>query len=424
MAIPVPQKLTRNTPQTLWFGLYVIWGLDALLLIASIAGALVHRGAMQTIGKDAAPSIIAAQQIKTSLADMDADIANLMLGTKSAADDYELQRTKASRALIEAAKNITYGTAEQMPIEAIQVGMGTYEAKVQQARDLYDRGDAGFVAAYRSAADVMDNDLLPQADKLDEANNTELQRTYSDQSGKSIASMVLMLLTGAALIVALLAMQNYLNSKMRRILNPLLMLSTLVALGFILYTLGALASERRDLKVAKEDAFESIHALWYAKALGYSANTDESRYLLDTRHAQEHEQRFKQKSDTLKTRYLAKELDNITFEGEKDAATDAVRFFGTYLGVDSRIRDLETHGKHAEAIALCIGNNPDQSNWAFDQFDRAVDKTLRINQDAFDAAVQDGLSTLSHFEIKAAAVAVIIALLAFFGLFKRIEEYR
>ena len=37
---------------------------------------------------------------------------------------------------------------------------------------------------------------------------------------------------------------------------------------------------REDLRVAKEDAFDSIHALWQARAVAYDANGDETRYLL------------------------------------------------------------------------------------------------------------------------------------------------
>ncbi len=72
----VPALQRMNTLQTLWAGLYLIWALDAMLLFAAITGVQVHRDAMKTVGKDTAPSIIAAQHIKTSMADMDANVAN------------------------------------------------------------------------------------------------------------------------------------------------------------------------------------------------------------------------------------------------------------------------------------------------------------------------------------------------------------
>lgn len=441
-----------NTPQTLWAGLYMIWVLDVLLLVAAIAGARVHRDAMQTIGKDTAPSIVHAQHIKTALADMDADVANELLGKPGEMQNevraYERRRVEAAKALIEAAKNITFDRAGQDPIEALQVGTGTYEAKVQRARDLHDQGDAGYVNAYRDAARVMDDALLPEADQLDKVNHDMLERAYSEQKGRSIAAIIFILLAGAALVGALLALQKFLDRKTHRILNPMLVLTTLVTLGFVLYTFQVLASERHDLKVAKEDAYDSIHALWRARAVAYGANTDESRYLLDVAHAQEHEQHFRAKAAALAsipsgattqtlladyvngrkvtgfTGYLADELNNITFADEGDAATNALARFVDYLDIDRQIRALQENHKHAEAIELCTGTNKGQSNWAFDQLDLAIGRTLDINQSAFDTAVARGFSSLSHFEIVAGIVAVIIALLAFFGVIQRIQEYR
>ncbi len=101
----VPALQRMNTLQTLWAGLYLIWALDAMLLFAAITGVQVHRDAMKTVGKDTAPSIIAAQKIKTSMADMDASVANELLGKPGEMEeqikDYEKRRVEASKALID-----------------------------------------------------------------------------------------------------------------------------------------------------------------------------------------------------------------------------------------------------------------------------------------------------------------------------------
>ena len=53
----------------------------------------------------------------------------------------------------------------------------------------------------------------------------------------------------------------------------------------------------------------------------------------------------------------------------------------------------------------------------------ALDETLTINQTAFDASVESGLSTVGGLDIKAAVAAAVIAVLAFAGLAGRIREY-
>jgi len=75
-------------------------------------------------------------------------------------------------------------------------------------------------------------------------------------------------------------------------------------------------------------------------------------------------------------------------------------------------------------VELCIGTKATESNTVFNNFDDAIDKTLEINQKHFDQAVEHGLAALSYYELKATIIALGIALLTFFGLLKRIQEYR
>jgi hypothetical protein len=448
---PAPPAERWNTLEILKAGRIALVVLDALLLIAAIAGARVHRYAMQTVGKDSAPSIIAAQHIKSALADMDADAANELLGAPGTMSDavkaYESRRVEAAKALIAAAENITYGESERTPIQSLQVGMGTYERLIQRARDLHERGDAKFTAAYRDGAKLMDETLLPAADALDKANNEVLERTYEGQSGNSTAARLFLGLVGLVLLGALVTAQIFLTQRTRRTLNPLLAAATLLVAGTVQYTMSAMATERHQLKVAKEDAFTSVHALWRARAVSYWANSDESRYLLDAEHAAEYERNFFTKFALLAklpsnvsiaevasaernatqvdgfSGYLADELNNITFPGEREAAVDTLLRYEDYLGVDKQIRGFEHGGKHQQAVDLCMGTQVGQSDWAFERFDRALGATLDINQSAFDEAVGKGLSVLDWLEIKASVLAAAIAALMFLGLAARIREY-
>jgi hypothetical protein len=443
---------TWNTLRILKLSRAVFLALDLLLLIAIAVGARIHRGAMQTVGKDSAPSIIAAQHIKSALADMDANAANELLGPpgtmREAVATYESRRVEASRALIAAAENITYGDSERNPILALQVSLGSYERLIQKARDAHAAGDSGgAVAAYREAAAIMDGTLLPATDALDQANHQVLEQTYASQSSRSFAARAFVLIAGALALLALAGVQLLLSERMHRTLNPALLCATLFTLVLTVYAWQAMERERYQLRVAKEDAFTSIHALWRARAVAYQANGDESRYLLDSAHAKEHEDAFFAKSALLATLpsdrsweqaqaalqrgahvngftgYLADELNNITFDGEREAAVRSFATWEVYLGVDAKIRQLQHQGKTREAIELCLGSAQGQSNWAFDLFDRALLATLDINQKAFETSVDKGLSAVAALEVKALAAAIAIALLCFVGIAPRIREY-
>lgn len=476
---PIKSLVTpMDTYRLLKLSRTVLLALAAGLFVAIVLGAQVHRDAMQTVGKDAAPSIIDAQHIKAALADMDADEAKLLLAppdtANSATKGLMRRRDEADRALLEASGNVTYA-AERAPIDTLLMTGGFYNRLAQQTEDLHDAGDPLDAASplypnrplhvnyYEALAILMDEKLLPAADALDQANNVVLQRTYNRAGITSGLTTALVALVGLAALSALLWVQVFLSRRTRRTLNPALVLATVATLYLFLYGLGALITEQRQLKVAKQDSFESIHALWQARAIAYQANAEESRFLLDPRFAADAQRDFFRETSELAklppgmsvqtllakeargekvegfTGYLADELNNITFPGEREAAVRTLAAFEEYLKVDSDIRRLQNLGdsaSHQAAIEECVGNAEGQSDWAFGQFDEALGETLEINQKQFDKAVNSGLASVgalggrlsvgevvSTLEFTAFVVSVFIAIFIALGLAPRIREY-
>ena len=473
---PMKSFATRmDTYRLLKLSRTLLLGLCAGLLAAIVVGAQAHRDAMQTVGKDAAPSIIAAQHIKAALADMDADEANLLLAppntANSATKGLMRRRDEADRALLEASGNVTYA-AERAPIDTLLMTGGFYNRLAQETEDLHDAGDPLDAASslypdrplhvnyYEALAILMDEKLLPAADALDTANNVELQRTYRRSSVTSSLTTALVAVAGLAALGALIWVQMFLSRRTRRTLNPALVLATVATLYLVLHGLGALMTEQRQLKVAKEDSFESIHALWQARALAYEAHAEESRFLLDPKLAADAQRDFFRETGQLAklppgmslqtlltseargervegfTGYLADELNNITFPGERLAAIKTLAAFDYYLQVDAQLRRLEGSGQHQEAVELCVGGATGHSDWAFAQFDEALGETLRINQEHFDEAVNSGLAAVgalggrlsagevvATLEFTALVVSAFVAIFIVLGLAPRIKEY-
>lgn len=441
-----------NTPQLLKSGLYITWGTSLLLLVATISGVQGQRNAIQTVGKDSAPSILNALRIKDSLADMDANAANELLvkqgANLQAIKGYNERRQKLSGLLVDAAENITYGDAEKIPIQTIVEGVGKYMEKIQQARDFNANGDTnGVITTYREAAEIMDKTLLPAADQLANANLEQLDKSYARERFAAGRSLFFVIISGLLLMGTLVGIQLFINYRMRRILNPMLLAASAIAFIFLGYTIQALLASSQHLKVAKEDSFKSLYLLRQSRSIAYSANAAESRYLLDTTRAAIHEQAFFNKVEKIAklpnnqtfetvattvlkgekvwgvTGLMADALNNMTFEGEKNAAVATLNTFDTYFKLDKQIRQLQQSGKRAEAITLCTGYNQGQSNWAFEQFKAAHQKFLDVNQEQFDVAIAKGFKDVENFEIIATVAASGIALLTLFGLLPRLKEY-
>jgi hypothetical protein len=171
------------------------------------------------------------------------------------------------------------------------------------------------------------------------------------------------------------------------------------------------------LKVAKQDAFDSILALTQACAVSYDANADETRFLVDPGRAAEYQDAFLRKSldlvnvgnvgifsydaalaadirayqadhaDVRFGGYLGTEFRNITFPGERAAATRALLAYQVYEKYDRKLRAMAKTNL-AQAIAFDIGTSPGQSDWAFNQWDGALGSVITIKETLSPAATR------------------------------------
>jgi hypothetical protein len=453
-SIPTPtQKFPHkfNTLEILRGGWYVTWAVSFLLFVASIYTASSQRQALKTVGKDAAPSIITAQQLRDSFADIDASLANELL-SKPGADlqamaDFEKNRKKIADRLLAASKNITFKEEEPI-VQGLQRNSIEYFLKLQETRDTHKLGNPiNTLNVYREAASIVDNKILPQAQKLDEVNTLHLKESYEREGLLNKGLIGLVLLLGLGQLVILVGIQLFLYRRMQRIFNKPLLGASAIATIFLGYAIFSFMSASSNLKIAKEDAFDSLHALRKMRSISYKANGDESRYLLDAANAGKHEIAFNnniaqilkippslsvakiiqnanadRKSDGF-TGLFADELNNITFDGEKKLAIESFKAFADYVAIDAQIRQLYRSGKLAEAIALCIGDKPGQSNWAFDNYKKVHTNLIDLNKLEFDRHIKIGEDGLAYFEIIAAGALGGVAILTLFGLRPRLMEY-
>jgi len=442
-----PSPRRWSTPTLLWLALgALVTGAALLLLVAEASISQVH-AAVKTVGVDAAPSIVFALDVRAALADMDANAANNLLGgpqgVPSAVAAFEKDRQEVSQRLVDAAQNITYGDAERTPILTMQQQFGTYLQLVSQADTLHRADAATSLATYRQATDLMHNTILPAATALAEVNNAHLTARYSQQKAEAPRLLALFILMGLIMVALLVMTQLFLVRRTRRLLNLPLLGATLLTAVFVVWVSGTLLHETATLKGAKQDAFDSVYALWGARADSYDANADESLYLLDSQRAAQYDAAFHSQAALLVDApvtdqlvaaaargdvpfkgKLGNELRNITFPGELQAATDTLRAWGQYIQIDGQIRALETSGQHQAAITLDTGTAVGQSDWAFGQFDDALGRTLGINQQYFDRYIRQGFADLQSFTYLGPLALIIVAALSWLGLRPRLNEYR
>jgi hypothetical protein len=454
------------TPRLIAMGLAALAA--ALLLFWSVAMGLIYeaKGGVQTIGRDSAPSIVAAQQIQTDLAAMAANVANAAL-TRGAASTqawtaYQKAQAELSDHLVAAAQNITLGDAERKPIVTIETRLQVYEDLVGQARATLSASDAAKDAApdraltlIRQANLVMEDEILPAARALNDANAAALEQSWSARKAAFSRDFIGILGAGVPAMTVLAAMMRTFAARTRRRLNPLLISAALVlslGLGWAAFGVNASAVA---LTHGKQDAFDSVRPIWMARAIAYGANADESFLLLDPLLKQAHALAFQSKIERLAGKgfvmsseraqaiqydrsvtsrsckgdsktagLLGEELRNVTFPGECEAAVAAILALSNYLTVDDRIRAFEASGQRDQAIALCIGTKPGESNYVFDEFDRALERVIKINQPELERFIGEADDALRPLPFVVSLAALVSGALVFLGLRSLLLEYR
>jgi hypothetical protein len=352
----------------LWSGIFI---LAAVLCTASINAANQCREAVKSIGRDCAPSIIAAQQIKQDLAKLDATSADLLLAKNANLPIYQELQTQAetlksqfSDSLITAAQNIIFGDSERVPITKLSAGIIHYGELVAAANQHQNTEATPLIA---NASNYLHTELLTAGQDLDKANTTVLDNVYNLRSQTLHIQSFVFFLIWCLMNLLLVGTGIYLWKATKRVLNlgilAALFLSILLAFQVFVATEGS----AYRLKVITKDAFDSIHWLWSARAVAADAygargrvlllaHSDNQRSALRLEDCQEKILQLPPGQITLSSLrdnpqpaetltkdpqfkgFLAGELRNITFTGEREAALAAVQTWSRYCGLTSRAR--------------------------------------------------------------------------------------
>jgi hypothetical protein len=428
-----------------------------------------ERTGLRVIGYETAPVVIASTDLYFALNDMDAQLANVLLvgretdlgfTRQQALDIYHQRRQQVSQDLQRAAAAADADTKAARSIRDILDALGDYETLAaqmilldQQSPHAAGQPSPATLTIYRQATDLLKARLLPPAQQLTDRNAWILERTYEDQRGLALTARDSLAALGLAMLVSAVVLQIYLARRFHRWVNPAVALAALAAAalavsGVVLTTNGA-----EYFRAAKKDAFDSILALNSARAVSYDANADESRYLVDPQRAGQYEKAFLDKTlqlvnlrgATLATfdkrldtalqaygkdngniewyGYYGTEFRNITFTGERAAAELALKRYQLYQADDRKIRRLATTGQLRASIAFCTSYNPGDSNWAFDQYDKALAAVIGINQNAFDGTIKNGERALDGWTVIPAVAGLVILGLLLLGLRPRLAEY-
>ncbi|WP_369234048.1 hypothetical protein AB5J56_19735 [Streptomyces sp. R21] len=439
----------------------------ALALLLALAG-LGASGTWGTVAGRDAPRTTSAADLDLALNDMDAQAANMLLSSGNAgkgrlATPYD----KAVGFYDDARKDIghdlrTLAVAAQgdrddeKTVESLTDYFAQYQELIGRALENDGRpgGKLAALVDYRMATDLLQIELLPNARQLVDSNNDAFNSTYDRARSALSGQLAAVVALGVCLLAVLGALQWYLARRFHRVLNPGVLAATVCTLLAVLLGAQFLSASAGHLRGARRDAFDSVVALSRARATAYDANADESRYLLDPDRREQYAKTFLDKSQKLYgirgatlatydagldrtwqayrgdqahpqfTGEYRRELDNITFAGERAAAEKTVEAYAVYQRDDRKIRALVAQGKEREAVAFCMGWEPGTSNAHFGAYMAALDELTDINRHHFTASVAAGRSEVTGLLPWGVGLLLAAGALTVVGLRPRLAEFR
>ncbi|MFF0437426.1 hypothetical protein ACFYU9_35030 [Streptomyces sp. NPDC004327] len=397
-----------------------------------------------------------AQAVNSLLANGDAGKGRMAVPYDKAIQLYDETREGVSRDLRTLGVAADGDTEAEHTVERLTADFARYQEFIGRALESDTRtgGKPDAIENYRTADDLLTQRLLPEARTLVDGTNRQFEDAYAAERSGLGAQAALLVALGVVLLAVLALLQWYVARRFHRILNFGLLAATVCALLSVVLGSQVLKADSEQLRVARRDAFDSVVALSRARAIAYDANADESRYLLDRDHRAAHEAAFLAKSQSLYgmkgadlasyesrlgetwkayredhedkrfTGEFRRELDNITFPGERAAAERTVEAYAVYQRDDHTVRSLVAAGREQEAVVFGISWEPGKSNAHFGAWMKALDDVTAINSRAFDTAADDGRNKLTGRLPRAVAGLIAAAVLAALGLRPRLAEFR
>ncbi len=441
-------------------------GVCAAILLAAVVTLLSAANAsrtIRTIGSDAEPSVVLALRIGAGLADLDAAATEdaLASGMSAAGTSRGWRSGKADldTLLVQASRNITYAD-ETTALQNLLRWTGEYHASLAEVRGAADPAHP-FTATQRLqwSHRLLREFDLPEAGTLAAANRMPLDAAYAAYSkyhwqDGTAAAVAILPLAGV-----LAAVQVFLTRRTHRLVNPPLAAATALAACLLAGLLVTGAMSREALRSAKVDCFDSLDALFSAKAAVAAMNADLSLWLLDPATRQAVSDGIDARARTLLDvqwrdsptwgkllqalaaaqaderqgrpaaaraelpelgGLLGKELNNITVGvAERDPASDAARGLLDLMQVADRVRALRTPNQMVQAVQV----RETEGAAALAGLQGALDRTIAVNQAQFDARIGRAQRLATWTPVVVCAGLALIGLLTAAGLWPRYREY-
>lgn len=372
-----------------------------------------------------------AADIYRSLADANTAASSGFLSggqeTAASRERYEKDIRTAAAKLVTAAAASDPGSSSEASISKLNKLLPEYKGLVERAR-IYNRQGYPVGGAYlRYANDKMQNEMLPAAEDLYKKENQRLRADYADATPYPWAAIALGVLALAGLAWA----QHRDYRRTNRVLNHGLVAATATATVMLLWLAVGHSVARMDLNGSYDQGIRSLNVLDDARIASLKARGNENLSLVargaetvtvggQTYDAYYYD--FDKNMDVLGKGLTeaARLADDQDGSGPVEAAQGNMK---VWKERHSDARSEDENGNYQQALAKVIGAKG-ATGECFDSVDANLKKAIAHEQDEFRRSAGDGRDAMAGLPIGAAALGVLGAAGAVFGIGRRLSEYR
>ncbi|MFE0462629.1 hypothetical protein ACFW1A_25575 [Kitasatospora sp. NPDC058965] len=363
-----------------------------------------------------------AAEIYRSLADADTTAAAGFLLAGSEPHDvrqrYQDDLANATQLLTQAAAQSNGSDQAQTLVSQLNQQLPVYAGLVETAR-ADDRQGLPLGAAYlRYASNMMQTQLLPEAQKLSDTELTRLDHDYQDAESTPWVSYGF----GLLVLAALVWVQLMLYRRTNRVLNPGLLAATAAVLVTLAWLSTGVLSANSSLDQSKSRGATPLQALNLARTDSLQARTAENLNLVARGSTTAYADQWTSANKADNTA-LAK-AQQLAPGGAADSIKQARDQFTVWTQKHDAANAKNDAGDYQGALDATVGTGADSSQPVYQSLDQDLARAVKAEQAEFLSAAKDGRDATVPVTFAAGVLALLAAAGVLTGLNRRLAEYR
>jgi hypothetical protein len=398
-----------------------------ILVVGAVAavGAVVRRDTARAIASDAAPQLVDAEGLYTSLTSADATASTAFLrgGLESASirQRYLADVDTAGRQLADLSRRGGLSGSGRDAVDVITRQLPVYTGLVESARANNRQGFPVGASYLRSASLLMRNDILPAATTIYEDSADRLDGRYHTGTARGHEMTIAVL--AFVVLLLLVATQIYVARKTRRIFNVGLLTATVLLIVLSAWSISSFTHAQDALVRSNRNGASPLQILSTGRILSQRSLSDENLDLIqrgtDLSYATDFTDMARRLDVSGGHGVVALARDATTRAGDGQDGASLQRQLVFYLEDHQDVRGLLGYGKYNDAVNVTVGAEAG----ALSSADGTLAHAISVADNNLGTEATSADHSIRHVALIVLVLAALGAAAAVLGLRRRIREY-